>query len=58
MGTAEMFRLLGNLRKGVSEIYYHPGAESAPLEPGPLLDQIRAKRIELTTSERILAATQ
>jgi predicted glycoside hydrolase/deacetylase ChbG (UPF0249 family) len=57
MSAAAMQRLITDLPTGVSEIYFHPGAEPGPLEAQPLLDQLHAGDIELTNSERLLAAT-
>lgn len=40
-------RLLEQLPEGTSEIYFHPGAEPAALDPAPLLEIVRRRGIQL-----------
>ena len=56
MTNRTMQNLVGELPVGVSEIYFHPGAEPEPLDAPALRDQIASREIELTSSERLLAA--
>jgi hopanoid biosynthesis associated protein HpnK len=58
MSTATMQRLVGELPVGVNEIYFHPGAEGEFLDAPRVLKPIEARGIELTSSERLLAATE
>jgi hopanoid biosynthesis associated protein HpnK len=46
-------RLLRGLPEGMSEIYFHPGAEPEPIDPAPLRQLIADRNIVLTSAAKL-----
>ena len=55
MRTEIIARVLEKLPEGVSELYFHPGAEPAALDLDSLTEVIARQRIALASSAVILS---
>lgn len=53
MATADFLRLIDRLPDGLTEIYFHPGAEPAELDTGAIRAQLDAANIRLTSASAL-----